>query len=758
METSATQNLNVGRAEGYTGFLHLYANLTLSQALQALLRSLSPNQAEAGSEISKEHALKISQKLDELLGEDAADGEQRNERGELLNEEGLPIIEISEPMAFDVSPLTETPILEEPGLVPLFHLSPAERARSRAKMDHILDILEEEERIEEEKNEELEDQRRREELERRKKNAKTELEKLKAAKEMQKRMGKALLQNMASAREREEKAKEQQAKEDLQQEAERKLGKPRKSVSFANVPPEINEEHARRASSSKPQGPQTGHWDDEAAARLRTSKERQTMKFDVVERFPPKPVVQRLRSPPAHQPDSDDESIPGSPVAADSDEGNIIHSDRGSSHGSDQAPSEDDEDDIPEDPVLEDEYDFDTASHQREIALAYYEKRDAIGKDTARAMSAHSHEIVQDEWDQPEVPLEATLAGPKPKPPQSQFKASRLAQAYNTTVPSATPSTSLGASILPGSASTIKRAIRTGKIEDDQLVGGEDGESNDGDDEDDDVRAFMDALRRGDVTNVGFEQNSEALVAALTKAYKGPEPSPPAEAPAPPAPAPAPVRPKTSKFKLNRMPLRSPVSDDSGPDTPVNDVARSSPKLPTSDTVVERKPAQPVRSPGMRGPGPSAMRSSVSAKPNPPTPSSLSTLSSRQAASPTGASQTSSTTTVVSPSFSAPVVVVSPSFSAPVIVVSPSFRGTNPVAAPPAVAVIESPSFRAPQMNDPLSTESVVVDSPSFQPPNSGRAPMVSTVRESSGPRATQLQGNAESGVRKVSRFKTERL
>ena len=83
------------------------------------------------------------------------------------------------------------------------------------------------------------------------------------------------------------------------------------------------------------------------------------------------------------------------------------------------------------------------------------------------------------------------------------------------------PSQSIGASVLPGSSSTIKHAIRLGKVEDEQLVGGEEGESA-SEDDDENIKAFLDAFRRGDVKNVGVEQNSDALIAALSAAYSAP--------------------------------------------------------------------------------------------------------------------------------------------------------------------------------------------------------------------------------------------
>ncbi|TFY76822.1 hypothetical protein EWM64_g7192 [Hericium alpestre] len=304
----------------------------------------------------------------------------------------------------------------------------------------------------------------------------------------------------------------------------------------------------------------------------------------------------KVMSPPPPGDESDDNVQLGSPVPADSDEGEAIVSD----HDSEHIPTSDSDDEEPrslDKLFIDEEFDFDTAQHHREIVLEYFKKRDSIGIDAARVMSVHSHEPM-DEWDQPEVPLEATLSSPHPKPPQSKFR-STVSQAYNTTLPSATPSTSLGGSVLPGASSTLQSAMRVGKLEGDKLVGGEEGES--GEEDDDDVKEFMAALRKGEVTNAGAEQNAETLVAALMKAYTAPEKGEEAAKEAledqskveaasqtqAKAPAPVPTLSKASKFKLNRFPATAPRSpsdlSDSDP-TPISNSARSSPKLPTSNT------------------------------------------------------------------------------------------------------------------------------------------------------------------------------
>ena len=275
-------------------------------------------------------------------------------------------------------------VADDTGFVPMYRLPPAERARNRAQMGRILDMLEEEERTEEERNRARDRGQRQEELERRKANAKAELERLKAAKEIQKKMGKALLKNMADAREKEEEEKARQEKEDLEREEARRSRKPRKSVSWAELPK---------------QDKSSARSDEDATGPLGKSP----MQPDVVERFPARPGASSP-PPPVPMGDSDDESDPPSPDPSDSDpgEGEGISTDGFPSPLAEHALSEgsEDEDGHLCDQGSEDGFDIDAMQHQREIALAYFEKRNTIGADAARAMSAHSHDIGgEDEWD-----------------------------------------------------------------------------------------------------------------------------------------------------------------------------------------------------------------------------------------------------------------------------------------------------------------------------------------------------------------------
>ncbi|KAI9509594.1 hypothetical protein F5148DRAFT_735061 [Russula earlei] len=512
-----------------------------AEALHALVNSLTPGQNFSSESSSKEDEVPVlSEKLKELLKDvdPSQEDAQRNERGELLNEEGLPIIEINEPMERvpDPSPGASSgagPIddAEDGGFVPIYRLSPAERLRRRAQMDRILDRLEEEERVEEERNRARDREQRREELEQRKANAKAELERVKAAKEMQKKMGKALLKNMADAREKEERDKARQEKEDLELEEARRSRKPRKSVSWAELPRQEKQTSER----------------DDAWARAPA----RAMRPHVVERFPARSGAPSPPSPPIPVGDSDDETDPEhSPSDGSQDEDEAVDSHRS-----------------------EDGFDFDLMQHQREIALAYFEKRNAIGTDATCAMASRTHDLGdENEWDQEDVPLDATLAGPRPKPSQSRFRTERRAQTYDTRQPSLTSPAPLEPSVLPHPIDGLRSAVCMGRLEADQLLGNSD---SDGEDEAARTRDFINALYRGDVTNAGAAENSDALIAALESAYGAPSKQLAAPAIA-------------TESVVASVPSKTALLAQKNSRFKPGGVARP---LPTRNTVVERKTA-----------------------------------------------------------------------------------------------------------------------------------------------------------------------
>lgn len=654
---------------------------------------------------------------------------------QLLNEEGLPIIEISEPMERAPEPASGASSgtdpaenAEDTGFVPMYRLPPVERARNRAQMDRILNMLEEEERIESERQQARDREQRREELEQLRANAKARPERVKATKEMQKKMGKALLKNMADAREREEKEKARQEREDLEREEARRSRKPRKSVSWAELPKQ--ERSSARSPTHDALGP----------GRL-------PMRPYVVERFPARSGAS---SPPPPVPtgDSDDESDPPSPVPSDSDTSDGIRSDSipfpTPEHAQSDDGSEDEDEPVESHDGSEDGFDIDAIQHQREIALAYFERRNTIGADAARAMSAHSPDLGggENEWEQeasrfpafyipvmgltetPEqdVSLEAMLTGPRPKPSQSKFKSERLAQTYpdNTRLPPTLPTSLPTSAVLPNSTSVaLRSAVRMGRLEGGQLVGNadsDDGEEDEGDDATNTrTHEFIDALYRGDVTNAGAAENTDALIAALETAYGAPPPKQPqhphpsAQSPptvvtasipasATPSKTGPPVAQKSSKFKLARA-------------APPPTVANNKGLREGGADIVER------RTGALSAKSPSSATVPVHIVGSPTTPDISASL--------------------------LPMIIDSPSFAAP----APPGSGGRGSDAPSPVTttIIDSPSFQKPQ--SPLSSAR-----PMRRPPT-----VLPCVRESSGTQRQQETTSTHEPGKKVSRFKAQR-
>ncbi|KAJ7074310.1 hypothetical protein C8F01DRAFT_1100048 [Mycena amicta] len=332
-----------------------------AQALQALLRSLDP--ATAGE--TPDNVAKLSKKLAELVGEEVG---ERDENGQLLNEEGLPIIELTEQVdAFEAAsrePAAPTPL----ALLPEWELE-----RRRGERNRILDLLEEEERVERAKANQLEEEQQHEEREKRKKNNEVELAKMKAMKDMYKKMGQSLAGK-----------------------AEMKPAMP-KSVKWADA-----EEEPTTVAQA------TG---DVVLGRLRPNSGPSLLSIPQVDTLPMRTnVVERFPGG-ASQPqaDSDDESEPpDSSSDLDSDEEGGLESEE----------------------ELADELDLDFARHQREIALEYHAKRTEM-VEVAATVLKNSHTQAAD----PYITAEEASTQPTRKSALSHFQASRIASSYNATIP-----------------------------------------------------------------------------------------------------------------------------------------------------------------------------------------------------------------------------------------------------------------------------------------------------------------------------------
>ncbi|CAA7271467.1 unnamed protein product [Cyclocybe aegerita] len=677
------------------------------ESLQALVKSIAPELANS-SNGNGDIVDKLADKLKELVGEEGIEKlkQKRNERGELVNEEGLPIIEITEPMdgrkSFSSVSLP-TPITVEP-LLPVFTLDSSVQARLREKRHRILDMLEEEERQAELAENEFEAREREKLVRKRKEEALKDKDRLKAARELQKKMGRALLQNFSREKELERQELEVQRRRDEEVDKRKSPSIKKKTVAFA----ESTEDIEKGSQAELPEGPD---WGDVSPATLRTTKrptlmsqkalDKHPMKMTVVERYPTeRPPAKNISPPPRPLNDSDDESDPDP----------------------DLAPNTDTEEE--EEAVLEtDEVDLDFARHQREIALEYHKKRNAIGQEAAAAMKNHSHDA-----DGP-MQQDIDLMPDTSRPAISQFRAEKIAAAFNASVPSS-EAISLGDTILPASsARTIQGAIRTGNIDEDgKLVGGEADSASE--EEDQGMQQVLELLRKGEVYNIGPNEEYLHTIPPSTSSPSGASSSKQVDLQNPIASSTLPppsMRSKTSKFKASRVAAGRPSSSSSttrvpsGPNsepispsvTPVSDAARSSPKLGTS------APAAPL-SAIVSGRVAIAGPSTAMASPQP------------------GKSPSQQ----IPPQFS--MIIESPSF--------PNLASQGPLDSsdvPAPSMAMESPSFPSSQSSSrperpPAIISSAVREREKIAPINSQNT--ISTASSEAGPR------------KKASRFKAERM
>lgn len=297
-----------------------------------------------------------------------------------MNEEGLPILDISEPILHDDSSqnLATTPLVDEEPVIPLSRLPSTARERLRQQRDRILDALEEEERSDQLKGEEEELERMKEIVEKRKQAAANEKEKTRAAKELQKKMGKALLKNIGKDKNKEQSTSQPDSSlpSPPRPRTDGDLTTKKRTVAFAD-----DEDTTVQDSLD---------WGDITPARLRstdkpsllqTHAQNHPMKLTVVERTP----SGHTPNNPINVPDSDDES---EPEISSTEQHSFGEHFKFQSSG-----PPDSEDGSNEEVELESE-DFDSnyAHHQREIALAYHRKRSEIGQDAANAMMSHTHD------------------------------------------------------------------------------------------------------------------------------------------------------------------------------------------------------------------------------------------------------------------------------------------------------------------------------------------------------------------------------
>ena len=296
-----------------------------------------------------------------------------NSQIQLLNEDGLPIIDISEPINEDPQ-ISASPSPRQE-FISFSLLPPDERERRQREREHILDLLEEEERLQQLQEEKDAEEKRKEAIRKRKESAKADLEQLKARRELQKKMGQALVCHAKRTGEN-----RQNGDAPLKPRVTSPVTK--KTVSFADTPAVEIDERSRQASIRQPD------WGDVTPGRLRAQSRIPLVSTAEAQKYPMKThvVERRPTATPAtpfhNDADSDDESP--------STEYLSPHTEHDSSDGEDRPSSCDT--DLSDDEPLEERFDYDAAQHYREISLEYRKKRHAIGAETTRAMTAHTHD------------------------------------------------------------------------------------------------------------------------------------------------------------------------------------------------------------------------------------------------------------------------------------------------------------------------------------------------------------------------------
>ncbi|KIK55354.1 hypothetical protein GYMLUDRAFT_47912 [Collybiopsis luxurians FD-317 M1] len=774
------------------------------QALHSLLQSFGP---DAAQNVSPEALQRISDRLSEMMGEEvvrdafafrdqpgmragttgstSTSTSTRNLNEPVVNEEGLPIIDITEREGEvesgepgsgsgsgslvqgvdgtqNLSNGTTT-LIDEPPLVPLSTLSPSERDLRRRERERILDMLEAEEALEQHREREREARARKEALDKRKEDGKTERERLLALRETHRRMGKALLRSEVRGRgddgEKEKDPSFDTTREELagpsSQLTEDKKQK-KKSVSFAE--PEDDEDDAQQVDGERLTSSTDVaiNWGDVARGRLRSTPKsaspmlprdnERLMKWQVVERVPgggdlvnpnpstkpTTPTAPTLTPTPTQKiqfvdaaADSDDESEAGSPPPSD-DEDDHVGQDSDTEHSDPDADP-----DARVDGAEDEGVDWDYAQHQREIALEYYRKRDRIGKENLAALSSHTHEPDED-------------SSVSQVSPPSRSKAVLRWDSDPSSSRSLDSSTIIPAANVQR---TLQSSIRYGKLDEGgRLVGGEEASDSGSDPDDEEVaRGIIELLQKGQVYNIGPGEGSETKMVTVPPAASASpgastttttittstNPTQTSTQPPPHSSAfttprePLPQKPKTSRFKLAKTQSERTNTTSITPGA----VAADSLSVPRSDS------STPVSAVGRSSPKvTSALESSVVERTVPtPTPKSSLPVPSPL---PSPLPSSSSSKQQLPPGIS--------SFSGPT----------------PQPTIVESPSFpqnalrsqRRPE-RPPMIMSSKVVESSSL----SSRSQAGKGNEEREREREGQDQSEEVKPQKRVSRFKAER-
>lgn len=446
-----------------------------------------------------------------------------------MNEEGLPIIDINEPVAINAESTPSSLSREFLSLPSLATLSPEDKEIWRKRKDYILDKLEAEERragVPKEQKDEVFSQEKLAE------------QRLRQAVELQKKMGKALLHCSDEGR-----YVMRPSGTIVPKMAEKGHLSQQKTIRFVE-PSDTNEKEVPSSAEK---------WGDVTLARLRSKGpslliRAQPMKDLVVERVP------QTFSSDKNIPDSDDESD----FEPDSEDDDEVYAYA-------------DEPQDTEDSLLDQDDGLDFARYQQEIAQQYYKKRETFMKIASEAASSSEEPV-------PDAPS-------TDKPSISRFKASRLASANGL----CTSPSSLGDNPFVPSFThqTLQKKIRTGKL---NAAGQLIGNSSDSESEAEvgEIQEVVELLKKGGVYNIGPGGERMCVIQPPTS-QKGGQQTTTLD----PGSAmsfdnlPAIRKPSTSRFKASRCSRRPPTSD---PASNLDSRAVGAGSTPAVSDVFERIP------------------------------------------------------------------------------------------------------------------------------------------------------------------------
>ncbi|KDQ18000.1 hypothetical protein BOTBODRAFT_185401 [Botryobasidium botryosum FD-172 SS1] len=476
-------------------------------ALTALLTSLNEKSLqEKGKPMEPDMVQKLAERLSDVLLDNAGDGPAplRNEAGQLVNEEGLPIMDIVESLPEpEDGPAQQSAITIEAALpLPMKYLGPDALERRKKETDRILDMLEREEEL-----------------------------------YLQREAQMAAAQSEAKNKDKAQKLEEEE--ERAGPEKKPASGKKKKSVSFAGAPLSEREEE------------EDVDWGDVIPARLKPrrkpAKEAQSpMTLKIIE-HPPARAAASVSAPTGASRVS--KPTPSRPVFASGADSDDEPSPAPSTSVSAPADQQEQESDMEEE-AFDEGADMDEAMLQREVALEYYKRREALGAGPqAGALGGSAAMSDPNEWDQEDVPLEANLAAGRPKPATSRFMAARVR----------------GTSNIPGGKSSagnlLASAVKQGTLVNGHLVGGSDDEDEreigaDGQKILEELRAGVPPVRLQDLNREAPKLGEKNEVRAA-KPSSSLSASPPVATASAAQPLPAPGTKKPSRFKASRAPAQS---------------------------------------------------------------------------------------------------------------------------------------------------------------------------------------------------------